>query len=233
MSTLDKNEKPEALAVWNLRSLHQLCEDYIYGAYHDSPHSGLHDRTPHQVFKQGLPTGNHDTRPSLDQSSFELDSLPHSARTEAVVHAGRGILHRGFEYWCKEFEDQPADMPPVQVKWDPLDFTHIYVLVRGKWTECFCSDYKRYKQLSASDLQIVTSEIYARRTRTRSNSSATCAIEKFSLSMEELEEKLKKRFEEKGGCPPSKPKENENNHNSANTQCESSDPIEPYDEENY
>ncbi len=123
-----KGREPEKNTVYTLAELRKKYRMFVVDDYHVSPHEGLGGKSPLQAWNEGIRKRKRPLPPTPEQLSVLLS---HKAE-RALTREGVKIFNRW--YWNKQF---PGLLPlegsiPVEVKWNPLDISQIWVIVRTK-----------------------------------------------------------------------------------------------------
>jgi hypothetical protein len=79
----------------------------------------------------------------LYNQDFIILTLPDTPSGEATCSRRQGITVSGVPYWCRQAKDLKNDGKKFPVKYDPDDFSRIYVLIDGEWRLCRSRNFRR------------------------------------------------------------------------------------------
>jgi hypothetical protein len=158
---VSKSHQPETLAIYGLQAVADILREWCHDLYDILPHGGLHGKTPRSV--REFSQREHGARMHIkisDDPLFSILSLPApKGDGKAKVQAHDGVQVDNLYYWHKDFGESELVGSYVDLRWDPLDVTRVYVFLRGEWQECTCRMLLKLRRLSKEDLCAASLEI--------------------------------------------------------------------------
>ena len=135
-----KEVNPQNLAIWDLPSIDEALESYLYEEYNNREHSSL-GRSPNDEFKENLRkfhVPEDEWRVEYDEN-FLIETMVSPRKPMHKIKRSRGI--KAFGTWYKNNKLKKSSLydTMVEVKLDPFDASHVYAYVKGEWIECRAS----------------------------------------------------------------------------------------------
>lgn len=197
---VSRSHHPDRLAVFGLKFLGQIAEEWCYRVFDSLPHAGLHGKTPAQM--RTISQTEHGKRLHIaisDDPLHEIVSLPApEGDGTAKVQAHDGVQVANLYYWNTRFHDPEIVGTRVDVRYDPFDITKVYAFVRDEWVQCDCVKLLRLRRLSRVDLCAASLEIRKGRSdynkrRTETLTRVEAFLDATTKSGEELARLLRAR----------------------------------------
>lgn len=153
------SNNPKNLAVWDLASLADRLEQYLFEVYDTNEHPAL-GQSPREAFDQGLAaTGARAHRYIPYDGDFLMLTAPSTRKGTAKVYPGRGVQIDHFYFWCEAFRDPAIENQQVPVKTDPDNAGVAYAYVRKSWMVCYSQHYADMKGRSVKEVKIATAQL--------------------------------------------------------------------------
>lgn len=154
--------RPDRLAVWTLRALTERFEQWLTDHYHRRPHSALGTSPLQFLAAMNAHCG---VRPHVlipYTEDFVISCLPAVANGGKVtIDSARGAKTRNNRYWHPVFRELSLDGKEVEARYDPFNLFHIYVFLKGKWTECLSDQARNFRLHDADAIRIASEEMQA------------------------------------------------------------------------
>lgn len=130
-----KSHNPKDVARLTIVELHEILAVYFTDIYPHLKHRGLNNRTPHQLWNDGLDLSGFPASPS-HVAEFLIEILPTGTRTMSR----QGISYENILYYHPRLAKLVGQ--ELTVKWDPWDLSHLYVWMKTEqaWIETFCHE---------------------------------------------------------------------------------------------
>lgn len=127
----DREDRPEATALWPADLLAERLEQYIHTDYPTTPHRGQL-ATPAEAFRRlnDALGGARELIPYCD--SFIIDCLP-TAGDAITIHPRKGIQFGNQYYWSNAFKDSRWAFKKCLCKYVPWDASRLYVWMGTAW----------------------------------------------------------------------------------------------------
>jgi transposase InsO family protein len=158
---LSESHHPDTLAAFAIGGIEEIMRDWCYKIFDGLPHTGLHGKAPNEMRDLSLKAcGQRAHLKIADDPLFVIFSLPApEGDGTAKVQRHDGVQVSNLYYWHERFLEPEVVGSRVQVRWDPLDITHVYAFVRDEWIECECIKLRPLKKLDRLHLCAVSLEI--------------------------------------------------------------------------
>lgn len=155
---VSETHDPARYACYVLEDIGRLMREWCYNIYDKLPHAGLFGKTPEGA--REISKVEHGTREQLsiaDDPNFWTLSLPAvDGDGTAKVQDHDGVQVGNVCYWHKAFNSNELIGKRVQVRWDPLNITHVWAFVEGAWVRCSAPKLASLERLTPEMLATVS-----------------------------------------------------------------------------
>lgn len=87
-------------------------------------------------------------------------TLPTTKSGRAVVRRREGVIVNRIPYWCGLFRNHSYNGKKFPIRYDPYDFSVIYILIDGEWVEARCRRFQRaFLGLTEPEIRVATTEL--------------------------------------------------------------------------
>jgi putative transposase len=153
---------PRGQAVWTLPALYDALSEWCYAIYDQTPHTGLHRRTPRAVFLAGqaMAGARHSGDFRYDQE-FIRETSPSTPKGTVCVSANRTVK---VNYILYAIPPSAGDLPKgtnLPVRYDPENLGHIWVAVKDRPVECFANNLDVFWHRTEREIALVSEELRA------------------------------------------------------------------------
>ncbi len=156
-----RKNSPRSQAVWSLDKLYnQLCQ-YVYTIYDQNSHPAL-GQSPQAAFVQGFAqTGMRPQRKVVNDSVFEVLTLPSTPKGTAKVKASQGIRVNYLDYWAIDdsFLHPEVEGTEVPIRYDPFDVSIAYAYIQGQWVRCISQYHSLFQGRSEREIKVISAEL--------------------------------------------------------------------------
>lgn len=157
---VSKGVNPKRLAIWTLKSLVDVFEEYVFEHFNKRVHADL-CQSPADAFKALLAKhGVSVLRKQEFNDAFLISTLVSVSGKTARVQRGRGVKVHGDYFWNQLLADFVGK--DVAVRFDPMDASRVFAELNGKWVACLSKYAERIAGLSARDVKVWSSELRKR-----------------------------------------------------------------------
>lgn len=154
--------RPERLAVWTLRTLTERFEQWLAEHYHQRIHSALGTSPSQFLTAMNAHCGERTHVLIPYTEDFVLSCLPATGRNGKVtIDSARGAKTQNSHYWHPNFRDPALNGKKLEARSDPLNRFHIYVFLKGKWTECLSDRAGEFRHHDPDSIRYATEETQA------------------------------------------------------------------------
>lgn len=154
---------PRNQAVWTLPALYDALSEWCYEVYDQTPHTGLHRRTPRAVFLAGqaMAGARHFGDLRYDQE-FIRETSPSTPKGTVCVGANRTVK---VNYILYAIPPSAGDLPKgtaLPVRYDPENLGHIWVAKKGcPPVECIANNFDIFWYRTEREIALVSEELRA------------------------------------------------------------------------
>jgi len=125
---------PSTRAVYFPAIVMEILEEFFFGAYDTRAHGGLGGRSPREVREESkILHGAREHMEIVPDTAFDILTLPKVRGGTQKIQAHKGVQVFGFYYWNKAFAEAKNENRMVEVRWDPINVTRVFVLLDNKW----------------------------------------------------------------------------------------------------
>lgn len=156
-----RKNSPKSQAVWNLGELYDHFCQYVYDIYDQLRHPAL-GQSPRAAFTAGM--SNSGSRPQqrvVNDSIFQVLTLPSTPKGTARVQANRGIRVNYLNYWAIDdcFLNPNVEGTDVPVRYDPFDMSTVFAYVNKVWVRCVSEYHALFQGRSVKEIKAVSAEL--------------------------------------------------------------------------
>jgi transposase InsO family protein len=174
-----KSNNPSELAIWDIKSLSDRLNNYLYEIYDTIEHPVL-GQSPHDAFEAGLAKSGARSHKYIQYDvAFLMATSPTTAKGSAKVFPGCGITINYLSYWSEAFRDPMIENRTVPVRYDPYNMGVAWAFVRGHWVECHSQFYSQMKGRTEKEVKIA-STILRQQKRLHSQGRMTVTAKKIA-----------------------------------------------------
>ena len=157
--TIDKTNAPQNFAMLSLAELYDCIDGFLFD-FMDNKRNSLTGISPRQKFETDLALGGaREFKAIIYDSNFLILTMPSTKREVAKVHRSGVRLH-SLTYWAAELRNPNIRGKSYPVRYDPDDFSHIFLLIEGKWVECRCRQYQgQFIGLTEREIKFASAEL--------------------------------------------------------------------------
>lgn len=167
---VDNSVNPEVLAIWSFKRFVEEVQFFCYEKYDTDEHSEI-QQSPREKYENSLrQSGGRDHLHINYDKAFHIATLPDSPNNsgQAKVVREKGIKFWYVWYWNPIFREAQAIGKKLDVKYDPMDASIIWVHFNRNWHECRSRKlYPLFKNLSPEERNRETVILRERRSITQ------------------------------------------------------------------
>ncbi len=175
---------PENHAALFLASATEILGRFFDVEYDRRKHSALAGQSPRQVREANQALHGSRDHVQIDQNSqFEFLLLPRPGKQKQKIQKHKGVQAFGLYYWSERFEGHQGEM--VDVRYDPIDFTRVFVYLDGQWIE---ADHlpSRNLRVRLTAVQLCVVSMMVRRDRREFRRDEKDRIQSINVILKEL-----------------------------------------------
>lgn len=150
---------PKNLAVWDLKSVYELLEEYFFNIYETRLHPAL-ETSPRNAFEMGIKlSGSRSVRFIPYNHNFLIMTLPTTKTGTVTIDNSRGVKINNRRYWAPALRDPLLARQSVPVRYDPLNIGLAYVYINNEWVQLKSEHYYAFNNRTEKEIQIATKQL--------------------------------------------------------------------------